>query len=316
MAINSKNISKSLKASDLIVVQYTEDGKMAQVFTRTFLVEVPIVLYKKDLASATGISLPNDKSKAMRRIGKKGAYEEVPRVDTKRMELAYLHDAKKTRLLLETKVGSIVRLYQVDNGENVWLNEEYTDFADGLIFGGNRSTPIVIHDNGSRVIICPVNVIDEELSGLLNVVAPKAEPKFEAKTEEEVEEEPLTAPTEEAEDELDEIPEETEEVEEEQTEEVTDEVDELDDISDLTSVKAVEGEEPPTEIDGWTVPEEVFVITKPNGTMWVYGNTKPVKDKLKELHFHYARKWEGAKKAGYPKSGWYRRPEAVAVCAD
>lgn len=299
MAINFKAISKELKASENIFVQYTEDGKMAQVSNGKFIAEIPVVDYKKELASALGMDLPSDKAMQTKRSGKKGEPYETARFSADGLFPKHPHTAKKTEVLIEHK-EKLLRLYQVDNGENVWVSNDMANFADGEVVGGNRSTPIVISDNGSRVLICPVNIVD---------AIPGLEAVTKAKTEK-VKDEPLSAPT------YEEV-EEVEEVEEEETEETTDEVDELDSPEEIAkNIVKDDEEEPPTVIDDWTVPSDIFIEVTPNGTMWAIGKTKPERENLKRLGFHYAPKAERAKKAGYPKSAWYRKPKTAEVAAD
>ena len=335
MAINFKNITKAIKASESLFVQYNTTGDKVQVSDGHFIVEVPEWLYKKELLSASGTGVPTDKSKCLSRRGKKSDFEIVDRMVAFDNGFGQVNrPTKRTHAIYELSNGNLVRLFKVDNGESVWLNEQWSDFiTGGKVLGGHRFKPIEITDGEVRVVVLPVKADDVNLDELLS--APSGTPK-----EVKVKDEPLSAPTyeeveeaeEEVEDELDEIPEDEDDqenlnhnderiierakainIENGEPELNGEEEDELDDISDLEEVKAIEGEEPPTVIDGWTVPSDIFIEVTPNGTMWAIGKTKPEKENLKRLGFHYAPKAERAKKAGYPRSAWYRKAEVAAA---
>lgn len=309
MAINFKNICKAIKASETLFVQYNATGDKIQVSDGHFIVEVPTAVYKKELLSATGTGVPTDKAKCLKRSEKKGEFEIVNRLAPLDQFGQVTRSAKRTRAIYELCDGRLVRLFKVDNGESVWVNELWSDFiTGGTVLGGNRYKPIEISDGDVRALILPVRADEVNIEELLS--APSGTPK-------EVKDEPLSAPTPEV-DEVEEAEEEdeAEEVTEDVAEEATDD-DDLDTPESIAEAMVHEGdEEKPDTIDDWEVPSDVYVIVKPNGTMWVYGKTKPIKDELKRRKFHYAPKWEGAKKAGFPGSGWYRKPSLAVAAAD
>ena len=339
MGINLSAVKKVLKSADQVFVQYDTNGGFVEVCDGCFVARMTPEEYTKNgFVSATGTGLPNDKTMCLAKRGKKAEYEFTTRLKTEQMttiEAAERVNVSATRVYWRTDVGQFARIYKTEDGKAIYMAEKYADIIEGceaLTASRKYGGPISYCEHGIvKALLLPVRADFSELCKELDYTpAPVEKPKPEEKpetapeTEEtaeveevaEVEDEPLEAPVSDAtEDACEEAEEAVDEIPEEPTEEVTEKVDELDDIDNLDEVKAVEGEEPADEIDGWKVPEEVFVITKPNGTTWAYGKTKPIKDELKRRNFHYAPKWQGAKKAGYPRSGWYRKPEMVAVAA-
>jgi len=300
MAINFKSITKAIKASETLFVQFNADGNKVQVSDGHFIVEVPTAVYEKELLSACGTGLPTDKAKALKRNVKKGKFESIDRLPALDAFGQVSHSAKRTSAIYELSNGNTVRLFKVDNGENVWLNTAWADFVtDGLIFGGNRYKPIEMKDGEVRVLILPV-MNDIDLSEVFG--APTTAPTAKVKDE------PLSAPT----IEVDEAEEETEDAPE--AEEADEEEDELDTPESIAEAMIAEGEEEkPDIIEGFgEVPSDCVYKVRTTGTEWIYGNTKPIKEGLKKAGFHWAPHFKGASPK---KSAWYRKPEAVSVAA-
>ena len=300
MAINFKSITRAIKASETLFVQYNADGNKVQVSDGHFIVEVPTALYEKELLSACGTGVPNDKAKCLKRLSKKGNFDTMERLAALDAFGQVTHSAKRTRAIYELSNGNLVRLFKVDNGESVWLDERWSDFiTGGTVLGGNRYKPIEITDGEVRALILPVRADNVNIEELLS--APSGTPK-------EIKDEPLSAPT----IEVDETEDETEEAE--ATEEATEDEDELDTPESIAEAMIAEGEEEkPDIIEGFgEVPSDCVYKVRTTGTEWIYGNTKPIKEGLKKAGFHWAPHFKGASPK---KSAWYRKPEAVSVAA-
>lgn len=308
MGINNAVVKKVAKSAENLWVQYSVDGKFAEIIDGHFIARVSVAEYKKDgFVASLGTDLPTDKTKSLVRNGKKGSFKESDRVKSEGM----MQIAKNSVPVIETKLlyeagEKMVRIYRYENGDTVAVDTKYADIIKGnanTVGSGKYDSAITLIADGEPVaIVLPMNVKKSEILAQLAIdEADMAKP---------VKDEPLSAPT------YEEV-EEAEEGEEEATEEATDEVDELDSPEEIAKNIVKEGEEEPlTVVDDWTVPSDIFIEVTPNGTMWAIGKTKPEKENLKRLGFHYAPKAERAKKAGYPGSAWYRKPKAVEVAAD
>lgn len=313
MGINNAVVKKVAKSAENLWVQYSVDGKFAEIIDGHFIARVSVAEYKKDgFVASLGTDLPTDKTKSLVRNGKKGSFKESDRLKTEGM----VQIANNSAPIIETKLlyeagDKTVRIYRYENGETVAVDTKYADIIKGnanTVGSGKYDSAITLIADGEPVaVVLPMNVRKSDI--LAQLAIDKAD------TAKPVKDEPLSAPTEEdfalTEEEL--VAEEAEQ-EAEEAEEATDEVDELDSPEEIAKNIVKEGEEePPTVIDGWTVPSDIFIEVTPNGTMWAIGKTKPERENLKRLGFHYAPKAERAKKAGYPRSAWYRKPEAVAA---
>ena len=342
MGINFTAVKKVLKSAERAWVQFSDNGKFVEVCDGHFLVRMTEKQYKDEgFVNALGTGLPSDKSTVILRTSKKSEWtvcEERLKTGALTKIAEDVQTATATPVYFEGS-GKMMRIYKLANGEAVFLDTVFADIIKECynLVGSKKYGPILFVEGGEvMALVLPVNTDIKEVRKALDFTPTnyRSEP---IKVKEVVEDEPLEAPTEEAEeeveDELDEIPEDEDDQENlnhnderiiERAKAINiengepwlnedEEVDELDDISDLEEVKAVEGEEPPTVIDGWTVPSDIFIEVTPNGTMWAIGKTKPEKENLKRLGFHYAPKAERAKKAGYPRSAWYRKAEVAAA---
>lgn len=319
MGINFKAVKAALKAANLTIVQYDKNGGFVEVCDGTFIARMtPDEYTKNGFVSALGAGLPTDKAMALRRDGKKGEYRIEPRIKSENMMLVNRDavTARATKVYYGLSNGSLARIYKLASGKAVFIAEALADIISDCneLVGSKKYGPITALADGEPIaMVLPVRAEFEEVCKDLDfnptpVELPKSEPVVEEveeepeEVEEEVEDEPLEAPEIATDCNNDET----------ETEEVTDEIDELDDVESIKANTIQDGEEEPADrIEGFgEVPADCVYKVRTNGTEWIYGNTKPIKDGLKACGFHWAPHFKGASPK---KSAWYRKPEMVAV---